>query len=199
MIIIPIGIDCGIATFLKEYNLRTMSLPFDWIMTYKGVFNIIKNKFHDFLPKPSTLTRSTKDFITPEGIRFVHDEFPQNTEKYERRINRFHTLLSSPPYQITFFRKGHLIHNHTESNIVNEVDDIIKLDQYLSLEYPNLEYKIILTLSCHQCNTPTDTFTHSNKITIYNLSNSSLSIQQYDEKFKETFLKIFNISIKPIY
>jgi hypothetical protein len=198
MIIIPIGIDCGVATFLKEYNLRTMSLPFDWIMTYKGVSSIIKNKFHNFLPKPSP-TKSTKDLITPEGIRFVHDDFPQNTEKYERRINRFHTLLSSPPSQITFIRKGHLIHNHTESDIVNEVDDIIKLDEYLSSKYPNLVYKIILTLSCHQCNTPTDTFKHSDKITIYNLSDSSLSIQQYDQKFKETFMNIFNVSIKPIY
>jgi hypothetical protein len=198
MIIIPIGIDCGIATFLKEYNLRTMSLPFDWIMTYKGVFNVIKNKFHNFIPKPSPTIKSTKDFITPEGIRFIHDDFPQNKEKYERRIDRFHTLLSSPT-QIIFFRKGHLIHNHGESDIVNEVDDIIKLDEYLSAEYPNLDYKIILTLSCHKCNTLTDTFKHSDKITIYNLSNSSLSIQQYDEKFKDTFLNIFTFLIKPIY
>ena len=185
MIIIPIGIDCGVATFLKEYNLRTMSLPFDWIITYKGVSNIIKNKFLNFLPPLQSST---------EGIRFVHDEFPENTEKYKRRINRFHNLLSSPPSHITFFRKGHLIHNHGESDIVNEVDDIIKLDEYLSSEYPNFDYKIILTLSCHQCNTPTDTFEHSNKITIYNLTNPSYSIQQYDQKFKETFINIFSLS-----
>ena len=194
MIIIPIGIDCGVASFLKEYNLRTMSLPFDWIMTYKGVSNIIKNKFLNFLPLVQSSTKSTKDTITTEGIGFIHDDFPDNTEKYKRRIDRFQNLLSFPCSPITFFRKGHLIHNHVESNIVNEVDDIIKLDEYLSLEYPNLDYKIIVTLSCPQCNCPTDTFEHSDKITIYNLIAPSLSIQQYDEKFKETFINIFNIS-----
>ena len=45
MIIIPLGIDCIIAEFL-----RNRSYPFDWVLTYSGVHKIIDNNFIDFIP-----------------------------------------------------------------------------------------------------------------------------------------------------
>jgi hypothetical protein len=41
MIIIPIGIDCGNSDFLKKYNIRKFALPFDWVVTYNGISNIL--------------------------------------------------------------------------------------------------------------------------------------------------------------
>ena len=52
-IIVPIGLDCGIASVLKKYNLRNFSLPFDWTVTYNGVSDIIKDNFRNFLPRGS--------------------------------------------------------------------------------------------------------------------------------------------------
>jgi hypothetical protein len=49
MIIVPIGIDCGFASLLQKYNLRHFSLPFDWIVSYNGISQIIENNFDNFL------------------------------------------------------------------------------------------------------------------------------------------------------
>ena len=48
---IPIGIDCGVADFLKNCNLRVCSLPFDWTVTYNGITDIVNNNFYNYLPK----------------------------------------------------------------------------------------------------------------------------------------------------
>ena len=47
MQIISIGIDCSIGLLMKKYNLHNMTLPFDWNITFDGVFNIINNNFID--------------------------------------------------------------------------------------------------------------------------------------------------------
>lgn len=44
--IISIGVDCGLAGFLRDNKLHPMSLPFDWVVTYNGFADIcldIKN------------------------------------------------------------------------------------------------------------------------------------------------------------
>ena len=41
---ISVGVDCGPANIFNELGLRTVSLPFDWVVTYKGVAHII-NKY----------------------------------------------------------------------------------------------------------------------------------------------------------
>ena len=45
MIIIPIGIDCAVADFLNKFKLRNNSYPFDWVVTYTGINDIIENSF----------------------------------------------------------------------------------------------------------------------------------------------------------
>jgi hypothetical protein len=40
-IFIPIGSDCYTTFGLKDNNLRFQSLPFDWIVTYNGIYDII--------------------------------------------------------------------------------------------------------------------------------------------------------------
>jgi hypothetical protein len=66
MIIIPIGVDCGIADFLKKYNLRTVSLPFDWAVSYNGVSKCIEDDFKYF-------TEPLTNRINIYDIYFHHD------------------------------------------------------------------------------------------------------------------------------
>ena len=44
-IIVSLGVDCGVANFLKENGYRNFSLPFDWVVSYGGVSDIINTQF----------------------------------------------------------------------------------------------------------------------------------------------------------
>jgi hypothetical protein len=65
--IIPIGVDCGMAEFFKKYNLRGLSLPFNWTVTYNGVSNCIDNNFNNFIESLDTKRINMYD------IYFHHD------------------------------------------------------------------------------------------------------------------------------
>ena len=71
--IISLGVDCGVTFYLKEKNVRTIALPFDWVVTYNGVTDLIKNNFKKF----------------KENVLMPHHSFPKDIEKYIRRMKRF--------------------------------------------------------------------------------------------------------------
>ena len=64
--IIPIGVDCGMARFLQKYNLRNISFPFDWNVTYNGVSKCIDDNFNFF-------TEPLNNRINKYDIYFYHD------------------------------------------------------------------------------------------------------------------------------
>ena len=125
---ISIGVDCGTSEFLKKYNLRKMSLPFDWCVTYKGISEIIKNDFTSFIP--------INEKINDYGVLFVHDKFPEDNEKITRRIDRFKNILDTYTDNITFIRKSHACHNHNEFDMIhNDIIDCEELDNILKEKY----------------------------------------------------------------
>jgi len=148
MIIIPIGIDCAIAEFLNNNNLRNRSYPFDWVVTYSGVHNIIDNNFIDYIPDDFS---SGKILNTIYDVLFLHEKSPDDKLKYERRILRFNTLLEDSKEEIIFCRRSHLLGHHEYTNISNDVEDAKKLNDILKSKYQNLKYKIILILMCDKC------------------------------------------------
>jgi hypothetical protein len=176
MIIIPIGVDCGNADFLKKNNIRNFALPFDWVVTYNGVSNIIKNDFHNFIPN------NCENYNDIYSIAFPHNKFPDDNEKIVRRINRFKNILETTNEKIFFLRKGHGSHNHGEHNnniLKNEVTDAEDLDNILKEKYPNLNYEIIVILICGNCFNAEKIYTSSSKnIKIYNISMTII-----DDKF----------------
>ncbi len=69
---ISLGGACRPAHYLREFNLRTFSSPFDWMMSYKlsDVTHLIKSGGADFFAKFVELERSEKDY---PHHRFVQD------------------------------------------------------------------------------------------------------------------------------
>ena len=187
MIIIPIGVDCGIADFLKKYNLRSVSLPFDWAVSYNGVSKCIEDDFKYF-------TEPLTNRINIYDIYFHHDfqedasvqggdasvqGHEEDKQKYSRRCKRILNILidsEANNEEVIFCRKGHSIHHHYEHNqkyfdIANDIEDAEKLDIILSNKYPNLNYKIIVILVCGHCFDANTTYTStSDKIEIYNIA-----------------------------
>jgi hypothetical protein len=171
--IIPIGVDCGIADFCKKYNLRTASFPFDWTVSYNGVSKCIEDDFKSFIP-------SLNERINKYDIYFHHDfinpPFEEDTNKYIRRYERMMDILENTKEEVIFCRKGHAFHHHHEhnqkyNNITSDIEDSENLNKVLSSKYPYLNYKIVVILVCAQCFNPSTIYTsNSEKIEIYNIA-----------------------------
>jgi len=190
---ISLGVDCGTATILKKLGLRTCSLPFDWVITYEGITNIINNNFNNYLPARDN---NYENLNKTCGTLFLHNIFPDDNEIMNKRINRFKKLLEMCDEKIIFVRKSHGFHHHNEyDNIINDVDDAINLDLLLLQKYPNLEYEIHVILICDKCFTNVITNEKiSNNIKIHNISrpypiNVNITNPDY---FDELCKKIFN-------
>ena len=158
MLFVSIGIDCDVANFLNKYNLRKVSLPFDWNVSYSGVSKCIENDFKNFTEPLS------KERINTYDIYFHHDFLEdskehEEKEKFHRRcvrlMNLFDTAQNTGEY-ILFIRKGHLHYHHEEQNekykdITDDTEDAKRLDKVLRSKYPLLKYKIIVLLGCTTC------------------------------------------------
>jgi hypothetical protein len=74
--------------------------------------------------------------------------------------------------KIIFVRKSHGSHHHNEyNNVINDIDDAVKLDLLLLKKYPNLIYEIHVILICDKCFTNINEYDNiSNNIIIHNIS-----------------------------
>tara|TARA_B100001996_G_C18603221_1_gene570717 strand:+ start:638 stop:1207 length:570 start_codon:yes stop_codon:yes gene_type:complete len=172
-IIVPIGLDCGIASVLKKYNLRNFSLPFDWTVTYNGVSDIIKDNFKNFLP------RGSEKHNVLSNTSFIHEVFPNDYDKMYRRIRRFMDLFNSDD-EIIFFRRGHGVNHHQESEdrsfkLKNDLEDCEDLYEWIKDNYPNLNFRIIVLLVCNKCFEPYKEY-QSDNVEIYNISDIKDSV-----------------------
>ncbi len=191
MLIVPIGVDCGIAEFLRNKNMRTSSLPFDWCVTYNGVYDIIKNNFSTFLPKDNS------SFCNLSCTSFVHSTFPDDVEKMKRRAQRFIDILNNTSEDVIFFRKGHAQHNHQEAvnfncPIKNDILDSEDLASFLKEKYPNLKFKIITILFCTKCFNINEVYkSNTDSVIIYN--------EALDNIDNDTLNNILNTIIMSLY
>jgi hypothetical protein len=190
--IIPIGVDCGMASFLKKHNLRTEAFPFDWNVTYNGVSKCVEYDFKHF-------TDPLHNRINDYDVFFFHDfehDFEEDKEKYARRCNRFIHTLESATDDIIFCRKGHASHHHCEhagkySNITSDIDDAERLNEVLRTKYPQLKYKIIVILVCGICFNPAETY----KSNFESIEIHSIATPKADTvAFENCCCNIFNIA-----
>jgi len=195
MIFIPIGVDCGITKELKENGLRIASYPFDWMVTYNGIFDIIRTRFASYLPVDPKLY-DEYDFESRKmrcnrssNTLFMHNIFPDDFEKLIRRINRFYDVLENETDEVIFIRKGHSPHHHGEAekykvNLKNDLIDVEQLCAYLLQKYPKLKFKIVIFLFCDTC------FTYD-KSYITKYPNIFVYHTKENEWFQEIFMKKF--------
>lgn len=164
---ISVGVDCGPANIFNELGLRTVSLPFDWVVTYKGVAHIINNEFSNYLPL------DTCDVMNNDcAVRFHHNTFPSDFETLSRRIDRFKQILETSTEKITFLRKGHGEHHHSEYPLLgDDINDAIQLDTVLRTKYHHLDYEIHVILICDPCfTTNTKKYNEPDTVKIHNLA-----------------------------
>ena len=189
--IIPIGVDCGMAGFCRKYNLRDLAFPFDWTVTYNGVSKCIDDEFEFF-------TKSLNNRFNEYDIYFHNDFydsklFYQDKEKYNRRCQRLINILETSNEDIIFCRKGHSCHHHYDHNekyynITNDIDDVEKLNIILLKKYPNLKYKIIVILLCYKCFNSFETYkSDSDKIEIYNIASPQVNKTTFENCCRNIF------------
>ena len=199
MIFVSIGIDCDVANFLNKYNLRKISLPFDWNVPYNGVSKCIDCNFENFT------NPLDKDRINEYDVYFHHDFEKVNDkeaiiadkEKYLRRCDRLINLFKNcenTNEEIFFIRKGHMCYHHEEQNgkyknITDDYEDAKKLNKILSNKYPCLKYIIILLLGCTKCfKKDTIIYNIDTNIEVYN--NVCDSGEDRNKLFEECLLNI---------
>jgi hypothetical protein len=188
--IIPIGVDCGIAGFCQTYGLRPCSFPFDWIVSYNGVSKCFKDDFNSFFPNRNT---SMNDYDMSFAHHFSNDSYEEDVVKYTRRIERLKTILATENQEVLFIRKGHGVHLHKEHNgrfntIKSDLVDAEELEQVLHEKYPNLQFKIVVLLSCGQCFNPSELYTSkSSRVFIVNIARLDTQTEMFEVCMKHIF------------
>jgi ribosome-binding ATPase YchF (GTP1/OBG family) len=222
IIFIPIGSDCYNTLSFKNNNIRFFSLPFDWIVTINSIYEIIKNDFIDFIPSNQfeenyiTINQNNNSininnendleidkhnnmiFNNKYKILFLHNKFPDDNEKIQRRIKRFNEILQKSENKVIFIRKTHMNHHHNEiknffgqDQINDEVEEAEKLDVLLQTKYPTLDFQIVIILACDLC------YCDNNKIT-YTTKSTNIIIENFSGKINKNFEKKYNDLIAKI-
>jgi len=184
--IIPIGVDCGMANIIKKYDLRSYSFPFDWIVSYNGVSRCIKDDFKLFIPT---------DKLNEYDMFFPHDftsSIKEDTEKYKRRIDRFNTILQTSLETIYFIRKGHASHLHKEhagrfTTIKSDIEDAIELDAIFKIKYPQLSYRLIVFVVCGRCFDRSVNY-NCDTIIVVNIATPEADDEFLEKKFVDMFI-----------
>ena len=176
--IIPLGINCGMAETLKRLGKRQMSHPLDWVVSFDGIAKLFDKSFVGFLPTKKYVYPNNDEFFWSDqyGIIFRHDNFPESTEKYERRIKRLFEILDTTKEHVLFIRKCHQDVYHSEvqhHNILNEddVQDIIDFEAAIRRHFPHLSFRVVAMLRCPRCYLHWEPTSHfSDNIRFYNIS-----------------------------
>ena len=153
---IPLGGTCCIAYQLNEHNLRSESLPFDWIRinNFNNVISLLDNNFDKFFESLQFLDISDKFIVNGNFksyiyknnfCKFYHDFNSEINEKifidfknkYIRRINRLYNLLKEEQ-EVVFIREE--IGKLNENKLINFKKVINKINS-------NLKWKLIIITS----------------------------------------------------
>jgi hypothetical protein len=142
--VIPIGNKCATAIACNYANIRKMSLPFDWIVTFPNqIQQILENNFHDFIPDVHNKVFSTK-------YKFVHIHFNPDVdtgiEECKRRIERFNVIINQPTKIYFFYIHEAWLYNdkHREDQFNNNIfNKMLALEVFLKQKYTHIDYNIL--------------------------------------------------------
>lgn len=158
--ICSIGEDCACTSYLKNFNLRTTSSPFDWLTKadFETRINLIINNFENFLniedlkllQKDINIENDNKcDYYhnIKTNFYFYHD-FPINIkleqsfqdvkEKYNRRIERFYyNINNNKNILFIWWSRDKIISNDILINSYNKLQNKFKLNNINLLIFEN--------------------------------------------------------------
>lgn len=121
--IIPIGCDCHPAYMLNKLNLRTISLPFDWLNMepVTGINYIIENIKSEFKWYLSDLIINERGYIvssTFPSVEFMHEkdliENPSTKVKLVRRYNRFNKIFKETKCNFIYDLPSYCLNTNTD-------------------------------------------------------------------------------------
>lgn len=79
-IVIPLGCHCGVAWWMREYNIRFFALPFDWCITpYKALYETIESDFSHYFKKEN-LVPSAPDYWSDYLTNFYNNVYHSNVD-----------------------------------------------------------------------------------------------------------------------
>ena len=114
--IIPIGVDCGMANFCKKYNLRNASLPIDWTVSYNGVSKCIEDDFKNFIHL--VYIECARAFYNTPFL-FSHRDSPIDIKRNQTEILKNIQGGKKDETFLNFFKKIIYQNNMNNSNKIN--------------------------------------------------------------------------------
>lgn len=178
MIYIPIGCQCTGAGVLKDYNIRTNSFPFDWILSnpesiYKILILLLIDNMnikelvslHFFkCEQKATFDVAEHYYFDNDGkalcntkynLIFPHDTNDSETiNKYIRRFQRLKDTILHSTEELVFLYISQSSLNEGNFTIngraivLNTYFYIEKINELLNQVRPNLPFKILFYTSC---------------------------------------------------
>ena len=196
-LIISLGSNCYIASYLKEHNLKKASYPFDWIFSYpEDICHMINDNFKEFLNKDNylikdELSKFNYHKLYKPNLRMFNHRNPYNNndyQYYQRCITRFINVLNKSDnliFVLAFF----------ENIIKNEFNHIINLNNILK-KNTNNNFKIIVFFQMKRgYQDYSDVIYHENitfiQFMTYDGNNGTDFINQFDKKMFNDLFEFF--------
>ncbi|WP_319568408.1 DUF1796 family putative cysteine peptidase [Cohaesibacter marisflavi] len=166
--IISLGSGCDVATVLKNLGIRKDKYPFDWIWNFdeglKAVTSIIESDFRLIQSRDSYIYTShhtwpdkqTLVYKAYPGIAHIHSnpyESPADLTDFNRRIERFRSLLKCSDTQTTFvfyqpYTPEREPSDQALANVIQGLrDEATSFINVIQQKYPDKPFKLVCLLA----------------------------------------------------
>lgn len=136
---ISIGNKCETAIRLKQLNLRTVSLPFDYIPTRPDlILKNIQSEFVDFLPTHKQTEQG--NMLNGDGVWFGHffhenmsnEEYLQMVNTFETRCKRLLDIFNGNNKIVLVYSSLGDIYNELDLRYKDNYSSLVELYNYLT-------------------------------------------------------------------
>ena len=140
---ISIGNKCETAIRLKQLNLRTVSLPFDYIPTRPDlILKYIQSEFLDFLPIHNK-TDEQGNMLNGDGVWFGHffhenmsnEEYLQMVNTFEKRCKRLLDIFNGNNKIVLVYSSLGDIYNELDLRYKDNYSSLVELCNYLTRSF----------------------------------------------------------------
>ena len=147
---ISIGNKCETAIRLKQLDLRTVSLPFDYIPTRPDlILKYIKSEFIDFLPIHNKIVEEG-GLLNDDGVWFGHffhenmsiEDYMQMVNTFETRCKRLLDIFNGNNEIVLVYGSLGDIYNELDLRYKDNYSSLVELYNYLTRTF-NSKFTIV--------------------------------------------------------